>query len=283
MSHARSAITDDGPSAQGRHPAAAAPAPDPSGGGSRRQARAYYPALKLCLEWTGALAMLPLAAPVTIALAVLLKCTCEGPVLYSQTRLGRDGRPFRMYKLRTMKHGCEAATGPVWSVGDDARVTKIGRWLRAAHLDELPQLWNVLRGEMSLIGPRPERPEIAAVIEQSLPEFRARLRVRPGITGLAQMQLPSDTDLHAVRRKLTSDLLYIDELGPALDARIALATVCHFVGHVGTAASRRLVRPFTPRQLVGAAPMDPGLTLSIAGRGAIGRHPAPHEELAKAA
>jgi lipopolysaccharide/colanic/teichoic acid biosynthesis glycosyltransferase len=241
--------------------------------------RRVYMGWKCCVEWIGALALLPAVAPVVALLAILLKCTSEGPVLYSQLRLGRSGRPFRMYKLRTMAHDCEAATGPVWSAAGDPRVTHVGRWLRATHLDELPQLWNVLRGEMSLIGPRPERPEIAAVIERVLPEFRARLQVRPGITGLAQIQLPADTDLNAVRHKLASDLLYVRNVGPALDARIAAATICRFVGHLFAAASRRLVRSFTPHPLdVGPADAAPDYTLSIAGR-----YPAPQQELSRAA
>jgi lipopolysaccharide/colanic/teichoic acid biosynthesis glycosyltransferase len=275
MSHARIARTDDpGPQAPRESPK------DPALGELTRRARAYA-RVKVCLEWLGALALLPLALPLMAALAVLLRCTSEGPALYSQMRLGRAGRPFRMYKLRTMMHGCETATGPVWSAQGDPRVTTIGRWLRATHLDELPQLWNVLRGEMSLIGPRPERPELAAVIERTLPDFRARLRVRPGITGLAQMQLPADSDLHAVRHKLASDLLYVQKLGPALDARIALATVCHLLGHIFTALSHRLVRAFAP--LRHAAAPEPDYTLSIAGRRVEALRPAPPEELSKAA
>jgi lipopolysaccharide/colanic/teichoic acid biosynthesis glycosyltransferase len=113
----------------------------------------------------------------------------------------------------------------VWSVANDPRVTRAGRWLRDTHIDELPQLWNVLRGEMSLIGPRPERPEIAARIERSLPEFRDRLSVRPGLSGLAQVLLPPDADLQTVQNKLAHDLEYLRSVGPGLDLRIALATV----------------------------------------------------------
>ena len=145
-----------------------------------------------------------------------------------------------------MTHRAEASTGPVWSLSQDPRITPLGRWLRDTHLDELPQLWNVLRGNMSLIGPRPERPEIAACIEEVLPEFRSRLQVRPGITGLAQMRLPADSNLQSVQRKLACDLQYVRHLGPVLDARIVISTLFHFVALAASAASRRLVAPFAP-------------------------------------
>src|SRR5438034_8663538 len=107
--------------------------------------------------------------------------------------------------------------GPTFKIAADPRVTRVGRFLRRYSLDELPQLCNVLRGEMSLIGPRPERPEFVLKLEQSLPRYRERLRVRPGITGFAQVQLPADCDLESVRRKLAYDLYYIESMGPWLD------------------------------------------------------------------
>ena len=142
-----------------------------------------------------------------------MRLTSPGPAIYTQKRLGKDGVPFTIYKLRTMRHDCERATGPRWAARRDSRVTPVGRVLRALHLDELPQFWNVLRGDMSLVGPRPERPEIAAVLTQSIPDYPLRLAVRPGLTGLAQVQFPADTDLESVRRKLDADLRYIDRRG----------------------------------------------------------------------
>lgn len=201
-----------------------------------------YAGVKASVEWVAALLLLVLAMPVLACLAAVLKCTSRGPVLYSQMRLGVGGRPFRLYKLRTMTHCCEEKTGPVWSLAGDPRVTKVGRWLRDTHLDELPQLWNVLRGEMALIGPRPERPEIAAKIERSLPGFAARLAVRPGLTGLAQVCQPADADLGTVQRKLAHDLAYIRRMGAGLDARIAAATVLHLAGAAACSVSRRMVR-----------------------------------------
>lgn len=202
-----------------------------------------YARVKVVVEWIASLSMLVLAAPLIAFFVIIIKATSRGPVFYSQLRLGRSGRLFRIYKLRTMVHQCEAVTGPVWSVGDDPRVTAVGRWLRDTHLDELPQLANVIRGEMALIGPRPERPEMASRIERTLPDFADRLLVRPGITGLAQLRMPADMGLQAVREKLTYDLEYIRNLGPALDARICLSTLFYFVRAVATIAIAHIVRP----------------------------------------
>ena len=202
-----------------------------------------YLRLRAVVEWGLAFVLLLGAAPLLLVLGLLVAITSEGPVVYSQWRVGRSGKPFRIHKLRTMAHRCEANTGPVWAVADDPRTTRIGRWLRESHLDELPQLWNVLCGHMSLIGPRPERPEIAARIEQTLPEFRHRLLVRPGITGLAQMRLPADSDINTVRRKLALDLYYIQHLSPQLDARVVISTPLRFFGDIALSMSRRIARP----------------------------------------
>jgi lipopolysaccharide/colanic/teichoic acid biosynthesis glycosyltransferase len=174
--------------------------------------------------------MLAAALPVLAAAALLIKLTSRGPVIYSQSRLGRGGRRFVIYKLRTMRHNCEATSGIRWATRGDARVTRVGRLLRATHLDELPQLVNVIRGDMSLIGPRPERPEIVAALIKSVPDYPRRHRVRPGVTGLAQIQLPADTDVASVRRKLTLDLVYIRERTVWLDTRIVAGTLLKVVG-----------------------------------------------------
>jgi lipopolysaccharide/colanic/teichoic acid biosynthesis glycosyltransferase len=201
-----------------------------------------YALVKTGVEWAAAFVMLALAAPLIVGLAMLVKATSAGPAFYSQIRLGRFGRPFRIYKLRTMAHRCEETTGPVLSVADDHRVTWLGRWLRDTHLDEIPQLWNVLCGHMSLIGPRPERPEIAEKIEQALPGFRARLLVRPGITGLAQLRLPISVGLNFIQRKLAYDIYYIHKMSVTIDARIACSTLLLFIGQ--TARARQLLLPF---------------------------------------
>jgi lipopolysaccharide/colanic/teichoic acid biosynthesis glycosyltransferase len=166
----------------------------------------WYQPCKRAADLTAALALLLLTAPLVLLAMLLIKLTSRGPVLYTQTRLGRHGRPFAIYKLRTMAHRAESLTGPCWSRPGDPRVTRLGRFLRRTHLDELPQRWNVLRGDMSLVGPRPERPEFVPQLEQAVAHYRERLRVRPGVTGLAQVQLPPDTDLDSVRLKLAYDL-----------------------------------------------------------------------------
>jgi len=124
---------------------------------------------------------------------------------------------------------CESQTGPVWSYRDDPRVTRLGRLLRLTHLDELPQLHNIIRGEMSLIGPRPERPELIRDLEPAVPGYRKRLDVRPGLTGLAQVRLQADTSIEHVRRKVRYDLYYIRRMSLSLDMRIIAATVAYLV------------------------------------------------------
>ena len=135
-----------------------------------------------------------------------------------------------------MIHDCERLTGARWAAARDPRITLVGRFLRRTHIDELPQLWNVLRGEMSLVGPRPERPEFVPQLEKVIPRYRERLLVPPGVTGLAQVQLPPDTDLASVRRKLAYDLYYVKRLSWWLDLRILFATAGHVLGFPYSAA-----------------------------------------------
>jgi len=188
------------------------------------------PAWKSRLDFMLALILLLLTAPVMFVAILLVRLTSRGGAIYRQTRLGLGGKPYTIYKIRTMYRDCERLTGPRWSMPGDPRVTPIGRFLRLTHIDELPQLWNILRGEMSLVGPRPERPEIAAQLERVLPYYRDRLLVRPGVTGLAQVQLPPDTELESVRRKLACDLYYIRRVSPWLDLRIMLGTGLGILG-----------------------------------------------------
>jgi lipopolysaccharide/colanic/teichoic acid biosynthesis glycosyltransferase len=200
----------------------------------------WYPRCKHAADFALALLLSALALPLVALAALLVKLTSRGPAFYTQTRVGEHGRLFTIYKLRTMVHKCESLTGPRWSLPGDPRVTRVGQLLRATHLDELPQLLNVLRGEMSLIGPRPERPEFVPELERALPGYWQRLTVRPGVTGLAQVQLPPDSDVTSVRRKLAHDLYYIERLGPWLDLRILLCTALYAVG-VGYDRLSRLV------------------------------------------
>jgi lipopolysaccharide/colanic/teichoic acid biosynthesis glycosyltransferase len=189
-----------------------------------------YPLCKVVVEWTAALCLLTLTGPLILLLALLVKLTSRGPAFYRQTRLGWGGVQFTIYKLRTMVDRCESLTGPRWSLPGDPRITRLGSLLRRTHLDELPQLLNVLRGDMSLIGPRPERPEFLAELERACPRYRERLAVRPGVTGLAQVQLPSDTSVDSVRRKLAYDLYYIHHLSFKLDVVLLVCTAVYAVG-----------------------------------------------------
>ena len=170
------------------------------------------------------------AASLVALIALIVKLSSRGPAFYTQTRVGKNGRLFTIYKIRTMIDKCESLTGPRWSMPGDPRVTRIGWFLRMTHLDELPQLLNVLRGDMSLIGPRPERPEFLPELELALPAYRQRLLTRPGVTGLAQVRQSADTDLDSVRRKLAFDLYYIEQLSPWLDLRLLFATAFYAVG-----------------------------------------------------
>ena len=190
----------------------------------------WYASAKLAFEFFLAFVLLIFTAPLILLAMILVRLSSSGPAIYSQTRLGRNGKPFTIYKLRTMRHDCESLTGAQWSRPGDCRVTWVGRWLRKTHIDELPQLWNVLRGEMGLIGPRPERPEFLPQLEQAIPLYRQRLQVRPGITGFAQIQLPPDTDLDSVRIKLAYDLHYLRNFGLLFDLWIYLGTFFKLIG-----------------------------------------------------
>jgi len=182
--------------------------------------------LKSFVDVMGAAALIVLTAPVMAVVALAVTLDSPGPVLFIQERVGRFGRSFRMYKFRTMRHDAEALTGPVWAQSeDDPRVTRVGRWLRRTHLDELPQLFNVLRGHMSLVGPRPERPCFVSELEAAVPQYDHRLYVRPGMTGLAQIHYRYDQSVEDVKRKLRFDLLYVKRMCLMLDVRILAWTV----------------------------------------------------------
>jgi lipopolysaccharide/colanic/teichoic acid biosynthesis glycosyltransferase len=190
---------------------------------------ARYALIKRIFDLGVAAIVLVLSAPIIALCALAVRLNSRGSPLYTQKRLGLRGQVITIYKIRTMYHNSEWSSGPVWSGPGDPRVTPVGRILRACHLDELPQLINILRGEMSLIGPRPERPEIIAQIERALPRYGDRLLVRPGLTGLAQVLQAPDTNLDSVHRKLKYDLFYLEQIGPSLDLRILLATWFHLL------------------------------------------------------
>ncbi len=179
---------------------------------------------KIILDAAIASLLLIPACAVIVPLMLLVRITSPGPGIYRQRRAGRNGGSFTIYKIRTMRVDAETASGPVWTQPRDARITFVGSILRKMHLDELPQIFNVLRGQMSFVGPRPERPEFVRVLSEAVPRYRDRLVVRPGITGLAQINLPPDTDLTSVRRKVALDLDYIERGSLWLDARLLLCT-----------------------------------------------------------
>lgn len=185
---------------------------------------------KYLLDQLLASLLLVLTSPLTLLLGLLVRLTSPGPSFYKQERLGLDGKTFQMIKLRSMVVDAEKEGKPVWCVKGDLRITPLGKVLRKLHLDELPQLLNVARGEMSLVGPRPERPRICESLAKDIDGYYQRLSVKPGITGLAQVNLPPDESLEDVRRKQALDLCYIEQANFGLELRILLATAMRVFG-----------------------------------------------------
>jgi lipopolysaccharide/colanic/teichoic acid biosynthesis glycosyltransferase len=179
-------------------------------------------------------------APVIFLLWLVVKISSRGPGFYRQTRVGLNGREFVLYKLRTMRQDAEKAGQPVWCGKHDPRITRLGRIFRKLHLDEFPQIYNVARGEMLLVGPRPERPMICEELALEVDGYFERVMVKPGITGLSQINLPPDESLADVRRKQTLDLLYINETNLWFEIRILFATFIRVVGIRGEAAMQAM-------------------------------------------
>lgn len=189
--------------------------------GPRPQAIALQNAYSLFIGAIG----LVLFAPFALATALAVKLSSKGPVLYRQRRVGLNGEIFTLYKFRSMYADAESRTGAVWATVDDPRITPVGRWLRKLRLDELPQLWNVVKGDMAIVGPRPERPEFVDLLAHQIPYYRQRLAVKPGITGWAQINHKyGDSELDAMI-KLEYDLYYIKNVAPALDFYIIFHTM----------------------------------------------------------
>jgi exopolysaccharide biosynthesis polyprenyl glycosylphosphotransferase len=178
--------------------------------------------VKRVFDVAASAAMLILSLPILLAAALAVAATSRGGVLYRQERVGKDGRPFQLWKLRTMRRGAEVETGAVLASPGDPRVTAIGRSLRALRIDEIPQLWNVLAGDMSLVGPRPERPEFTSRFAESVSGYRLRLSARPGLTGLAQVSGDYSTEPEI---KLRYDLAYLNNWSLGLDLSILLRTL----------------------------------------------------------
>ncbi|GIW87698.1 MAG: capsular polysaccharide biosynthesis protein [Isosphaeraceae bacterium] len=210
----------------------------------------YLRFVKPCFDRSLAAVLLVVLSPLILLALVLVRATSRGNPIYSQIRLGQGGRLFRIYKIRSMYEDAERGTGARWCVPGDPRVTPIGWILRRTHIDELPQLWNVLKGDLSLVGPRPERPEIAQRIELEIPQFSERLAVKPGITGLAQIQQPPDLEIEDTRRKLALDLAYIETVCASSDLRILLGTVLHVLGLSGRSITRLCQLPSLEEELL---------------------------------
>jgi len=180
---------------------------------------------KRVMDTCAAIVGLILAAPLMIGAALAVKLTSPGPALFRQRRVGQYGRVFTVYKIRSMQVDAEARTGAVWATASDSRVTNVGRFLRRTRIDEVPQLWNVLRGDMSLVGPRPERPEFIAQLTEAIPFYGLRHTVRPGLTGWAQVRYTYAASVEDALEKLQYDLFYIKHLTIAFDVFIVLSTI----------------------------------------------------------
>jgi sugar transferase (PEP-CTERM system associated) len=180
---------------------------------------------KRAIDALAAATGLVFAAPLMAIIAAAVRLTSAGPALYSQRRVGQHGRVFTVHKFRSMRQDAEATTGAVWASKDDKRITPFGRVLRRTRLDELPQLWNVLVGDMSLVGPRPERPEFVQQLTEQIPFYGQRHVVRPGLTGWAQVRYTYGSSVEDAMEKLQYDLFYIKNLSIALDLFIVFSTI----------------------------------------------------------
>lgn len=184
-----------------------------------------YLIVKRAMDLAMAFGVLLLTAPLMPLVALAIKLDSTGPIFFKQLRVGRGGKPFKIVKFRTMRHGAEAGTGAVWASDKDPRITRVGKFLRKSRLDEIPQLWNVIVGEMGFVGPRPERPEFDEELEREIPFYRARRAVRPGLTGWAQVSYGYGNSLRDALRKVEYDLYYIKNESMYLDLLILLRTV----------------------------------------------------------
>lgn len=182
-------------------------------------------ALKRGLDITVALTIIVVSLPLWLLVALAIKLDSQGPVFYKQERVGKNSDPFFMIKFRSMYSDAEKKTGPVWSGKDDPRVTRVGRVIRRLHLDEVPQFINVLIGNMSLVGPRPERPYFVNRLSKEIPLYRHRHRIRPGMTGWAQIKYRYDQSIEDVKSKLKYDLFYIENISWRLDLKILFNTL----------------------------------------------------------
>ncbi len=187
--------------------------------------KAWVLVAKRMLDVVSTVIGLTVGAPIMLLVAAAVKLTSRGPVFYHQRRVGQYGRVFVIHKIRSMRADAEDGTGAVWATKGDSRVTPIGRFLRQTRLDEMPQLWNVLVGEMSLVGPRPERPEFVDELTQQIPFYGERHQVKPGVTGWAQVRYSYGASVEDALEKLQYDLFYVKNLTISLDLMILFSTV----------------------------------------------------------
>jgi Undecaprenyl-phosphate glucose phosphotransferase len=192
----------------------------------------FRAAVKRCVDIVGSICAIILASPIMIVFSIIIKVTSPGPLVYKQERVGLHNRPFMMYKFRSMVVQEEQSEKKAWTVRDDPRVTKVGRIMRKTSIDELPQLFNVLKGEMSLVGPRPERPFFVEKFQEEIPRYMVKHQVRPGMTGWAQIHgYRGDT---SIKKRIEYDLYYIENWTLGLDIKILFLTI--FKGFVNNNA-----------------------------------------------
>lgn len=181
--------------------------------------------IKRFLDIAISLFILLISSPILVIIIFAIKIDSAGPIIFKQKRTGLNGKEFNVYKFRSMVNNAEKRSGPVWSTKDDPRITKVGNFIRKVRIDEIPQMFNVLKGEMSLVGPRPERPYFVEQLSKEIPLYKRRLKVRPGITGWAQVKHKYDESIEDVQTKLRFDLFYIENMSLRMDFKILLRTI----------------------------------------------------------
>ncbi|MHB8338524.1 MAG: sugar transferase, partial [Ignavibacteriaceae bacterium] len=181
--------------------------------------------IKRIIDIIVSLIIIVITLPVTAISSIAIALESKGGVFFKQDRCGINGKVFKIYKFRSMKRDAEKHTGPVWSQKDDPRITRVGKFIRKVRIDEIPQMLNVLKGEMSIVGPRPERPFFVEKLSEEIPYYKRRLKVRPGITGWAQVKHKYDETIEDVKIKLRYDLFYIENMSLRMDFKILFRTV----------------------------------------------------------
>lgn len=191
----------------------------------------YYLLIKRFIDITFGILGLIAFSPIILIVAILIKLDSRGPVFFLQERVGKNGKIFKIYKFRTMVVDAEEKTGPVWATGDDPRTTYIGKKLRKSKIDEIPQFINLIKGDMSLVGPRPERPCFVNEFKKYIPGYERRFDVTPGITGLAQLRNGYDKDASGLIRKLRFEITYMKKMSLSMDIKLIMETfICAIKG-----------------------------------------------------